>query len=123
MRLIYGLGRLVVGGFFLYNGLNHLTHVDAMEGYAAAKNTPSPRFDVEASGTLLVASGASLALGIKPALGALGAIAFLAAVTPMMHDFWTQADPQQKQSEMIHFSKNVALLGAAIALLGAEFDA
>ncbi len=123
MRLIYGLGRLVVGGFFLYNGFNHLTHVDAMEGYAAAKNTPSPRFDVEATGTLLVTSGASMALGIKPALGALGAIAFLVAVTPMMHDFWTQTDPQQKQNEMINFSKNLALLGATIALFGAEFDA
>jgi len=123
MRLIYGLGRLVVGGFFLYNGLNHLTHVDAMEGYAASKNTPSPRFDVEATGTLLVASGASMALGIKPALGALGAIAFLVAVTPMMHDFWAQTDPQQKQNEMVNFSKNVALLGATVALFGAEFDA
>lgn len=122
MRLIYGIGRLVVGGFFLYNGLNHLTHVDALEPYAAAKNTPSPRFDVEASGALMLASGASLALGIKPALGALGAIAFLTAITPVMHDFWTQTDPQQKQSEMVHFSKNVALLGAIIAMFGAEFD-
>jgi uncharacterized membrane protein YphA (DoxX/SURF4 family) len=122
MRLIYGIGRLIVGGFFLYNGFNHLTHVDALEGYAAAKNTPSPRFDVQASGALMLASGASLALGIKPVLGALGAAAFLAAVTPMMHDFWTQTDPQQKQTEMIHFSKNLALLGATIALLGAEFE-
>lgn len=121
MRLIYGIGRLIVGGFFLYHGFNHLTHVDALQGYAAAKNTPSPRFDVEASGVLMLASGASLALGIKPALGALGAISFLAAVTPIMHDFWAQNDPQQKQSDMIHFSKNLALLGATIALLGAEF--
>lgn len=121
MRLIYGIGRLIVGGFFLYNGLNHLTHVDALEGYAAAKKTPSPRLDVEVTGVLMLASGASLALGIKPALGALGAIAFLVSVTPMMHDFWAQTDPQQKQMELANFSKNVGLLGAAIALLGAEF--
>jgi putative oxidoreductase len=122
MRLIYGMGRLLLGGYFLYNGFNHLTHVDALEGYAAAKNTPSPRFDVQASGVLMLASGASLAFGIKPALGALGVIGFLAAVTPMMHDYWTQTDPEKKQTEQIHFSKNVALLGASIALLGAEFS-
>jgi uncharacterized membrane protein YphA (DoxX/SURF4 family) len=75
MRLIYGLGRFMLGSFFLYSGFNHLTQVDKLEGYAAAKNTPSPRFDVEASGALLLAAGASMALGIKPRLGELGALA------------------------------------------------
>jgi uncharacterized membrane protein YphA (DoxX/SURF4 family) len=122
MRLIYGLGRFVMGSFFLYTGFNHLTHVDEMAGYAAAKNTPSPRFDVEASGVLLMAAGASLAFGVKPKLGAAGALAFLAAATPMFHDFWTQQDPQVKHAEIAHFSKNVALMGAAVALLGADGD-
>lgn len=120
MRLIYGLGRAVLGGFFLYNGINHLTHTDALAGYAAMKNTPNPKFDVSASGALMAASGASLLLGIKPVLGALGAIAFLTAATPMFHDFWNQTDPQQKQNDQIHFSKNLALLGAVLAILGAE---
>ncbi len=122
MRVIYGLGRFVLGSFFLYSGFNHLTHVDEMAGYAAAKNTPSPKFDVEASGVLLLAAGASLAFGIKPRLGAAGAAAFLAAATPIFHDFWAQSDPQQRQSDAVHFSKNVALLGATIAVLGAEGD-
>jgi putative oxidoreductase len=120
MRVIYGLGRFMLGSFFLYSGFNHLTHVDELAGYAAAKNTPSPRFDVEASGVLLLAAGASVAFGLKPRLGAAGAAAFLAVATPVFHDFWAQSDPQQRQNDMIHFSKNVALLGSAIALLGAE---
>jgi uncharacterized membrane protein YphA (DoxX/SURF4 family) len=116
--MIYGLGRFVLGSFFVYSGFNHLTHVDQMQGFAAAKGSPNPRFDVEASGALLLASGTSLALGIKPRLGALGALAFLVAATPMFHDFWTHTDPEKKQSEMIHFLKNLALMGAALALLG-----
>ena len=122
MRLIYGIGRFVLGGFFLYNGFNHLANAEALAGYAAAKKTPNPRFDVEATGALMVASGASLAFGLKPRLGAAGIIAFLAAVTPMMHDFWTHTDPGQRQAELINFSKNIALMGAALALLGAEED-
>jgi putative oxidoreductase len=38
----------------------------------------------------------------------------------MMHDFWTAQDPQQRQNDMIQFSKNLALLGAALALIGVE---
>ena len=37
-----------------------------------------------------------------------------------MHDFWTQQDPQQKQAEMVNFSKNLALLGAALVMVGLE---
>ena len=120
MRAIYSLGRFMLGGFFLYSGFNHLVHVDAMAGYAAAKKTPNPKFDVEASGALLMASGASLVFGVKPRLGAAGALAFLAAATPVFHDFWMQSDPQAKQQEQVHFLKNIALMGAALALLGAE---
>lgn len=120
MRVIYGLGRAVLGGFFLYNGINHLTHTEALSGYAAAKQVPNPELSVQASGALLAAAGASLILGVKPTLGALGVLGFLAITSPQMHDFWNVQDQQQKQAEMIHFSKNVALMGAALALIGAE---
>jgi putative oxidoreductase len=120
MRILYGFGRAILGGFFLYNGIGHFTSLDSLTGYAAAKNTPSPRFDVAASGVLLAATGASLVFGMKPRLGALGAIGFLAIATPMMHDFWAQKDEQARQHELTNFLKNTALLGASVALLGAE---
>ena len=34
-----------------------------------------------------------------------------------MHDFWTVDDPETQQNEMINFLKNVALLGASLAIL------
>jgi hypothetical protein len=37
-----------------------------------------------------------------------------------MHDFWKQQNPEQRMSEMINFTKNVALAGAAAALMGVE---
>jgi hypothetical protein len=37
-----------------------------------------------------------------------------------MHDFWNANDPQQRQNDMINFSKNMALAGAALALSGVE---
>jgi putative oxidoreductase len=118
MGIIYGLGRAIFGGFFLYNGINHLTNPEALEAYAAAKQVENPHLSVKGSGILLTAAGAALLLGIAPRLGALGVAGFLAAVSPQMHDFWNAQDPGQKQGDMIHFSKNMALLGAAIAFAG-----
>lgn len=79
-----------------------------------------PEQAVTASSILLLLGGASVLLGMKPKLGTAAIIAFLASVSPMMHDFWTQKDPSQKQNEMIQFSKNMALLGAAVALMGVK---
>jgi uncharacterized membrane protein YphA (DoxX/SURF4 family) len=120
MRIIHGLGRAIFGGFFLYNGINHLKNAEALAGYAAAKQVENPLLSVKASGVLMTAAGAALALGLAPRLGALGVAGFLAAASPKMHDFWNVEDPGQRQSEMIQFSKNMALLGAAIALLGLD---
>jgi uncharacterized membrane protein YphA (DoxX/SURF4 family) len=75
---------------------------------------------VLASGALLVAGGASLILGLKPRYGALAIIGFLASASPLFHDFWNAKDPGEQQNNMIQFSKNMALLGAALALMGIE---
>lgn len=120
MGFAHALGRLVFGGFFLYNGINHFKNRKALEQYAAFKKLPQPDLAVVLSGAALTISGASLVLGLKPRLGALGVLGFLAAASPTMHDFWNQEDAGQKQNEMIHFSKNIAMLGAALALMGAE---
>ena len=118
MRVLYGLGRAVVGGFFLYNGINHLANTEPMEGYAAAKQVPYPHLSVKGTGILMAASGASLLLGLKPKLGALAALGFLAVASGSFHDFWNVDDEQQKQAELIQFSKNLALMGALLSYTG-----
>jgi uncharacterized membrane protein YphA (DoxX/SURF4 family) len=40
--------------------------------------------------------------------------AFLAGVSPQMHAFWKEAEPQARMSEMINFTKNIALIGGAL---------
>ncbi len=79
-----------------------------------------PELAVAASGAMLIAGGASIVLGMGPKLGTLAVIGFLAGVSPVMHDFWTAQDPGKRQNEMINFSKNMAMLGAAVALLGVD---
>ncbi len=122
MRLVYGAGRAVFGGFFLYNGINHLRNAAALEGYAAAKKLPNPHLSVVGSGVLLTAAGTGLVLGVAQKAAALGVAGFLAVASTKMHDFWNVEDPGQRQAEQIQFAKNVAMVGAALALLGASSE-
>lgn len=120
MRLPYVLGRLVFGGFFLYSGINHLVQRKQMAQYVASKNVPAPDVAVTATGIALTLGGASLVLGIKPQFGAAAVAGFLLGVSPVMHDFWHIEDPEKRQGEMINFTKNMALLGGSLALMGVE---
>ena len=120
MKAAFLVGRLVFGGFFLYNGINHLKQLKPMAQYAGAKKVPVPEVVVAVSGVALIAGGASILLGVKPKLGAAAIAGFLAGVSPVMHNFWTIEDPNQRMQEMTNFAKNLALLGGALALMGME---
>ncbi|KAK9807744.1 hypothetical protein WJX72_007864 [[Myrmecia] bisecta] len=53
-------------------------------------------------------------------LGALMLLAFTVTVSPIMHNFWDVKDENAKQVDMIQFFKNVAIIGALLAYLGAK---
>jgi len=120
MKAPFLLGRLVFGGFFLYSGIHHFVDRKMLAQYAAAKKVPVPDVAVMASGAMMIMGGASILSGVKPKWGALAIMGFLAGVSPMIHDFWSHQDPNQRQAEMVNFTKNLALLGGALALMGVE---
>lgn len=120
MRVPFLLGRLVFGGFFLYNGIHHFKQSRELSQYAGAKKVPKPDIAVKATGAMLIVGGASILLGVKPKVGTIAILAFLSGISPVMHDFWNQEEPQQRMNDMVNFSKNVALAGAAMALMGVE---
>jgi len=120
MKSLFVIGRMVLGGYFLYNGINHIRNHAMLSQYAGSKKVPVPEAAVAVSGAALLIGGASIALGIKPKLGALAIVGFLGAVSPVMHDFWRAEDPAQRMNDMVNFTKNMALLGSALALMGVE---
>ena len=120
MKAVFLIGRLMFGGFFLYNGINHLKERKSLAQYAQTKNVPLAEAAVAGTGVVLIAGGASILLGIKPRLGTAAIAGFLAGVSPVMHDFWRVNEPNQRMNEMINFSKNMALIGSALALMGVD---
>ena len=120
MKAPFLIGRIMFGGYFLYAGINHFLQTRELAQYAGAKHVPKPDVAVRVSGATLAIGGTSILLGLKPKYGAAAIIAFLAATSPWIHNFWAQEDPQARQADMINFAKNLALLGAALALAGIE---
>ena len=117
MRAVFVLGRAIFGGYFAWSGLNHFLEEKQLSQYAAAKGVAAPDVAVTGSGALLVAGGLSVLAGVRPRQGLAAIVAFLIPVSMQMHRFWDVDDPQQRMNEMINFTKNMALAGAALMMM------
>lgn len=73
--LLY-LGRILFGGYFLFNGFNHFKMIEMMSGYAKSKGVPAPKAAVAFSGLLLLVGGAAVLLNIYPVIGFISLILF-----------------------------------------------
>ena len=71
---------------------------------------------------MLVLGGLSVLLGLFPVVGLVLIVVFLLPTSVIIHNFWTVEDPQARAAEQINFLKNLALAGAALALVYGAAD-
>lgn len=114
---LFRVGRALFGGVLALNAVDNLRNLEERVAYAEAKDAPAPEQSVPLISSGLLFGGLGVALWQRPATAAAVIAGFLASVTPVMHDFWNYEDDEQKQQELVHFLKNTALLGAAIAFM------
>jgi putative oxidoreductase len=122
MDIVVLTGRILFGAFFIVSGINHFQNLVIMSGYAQSKNVPFARLAVIVTGVMLVVGGASVLLGIVPIVGLTVLILFLLSTLITVHDFWNMKDPQQRAAEQVNLLKNVALIGASLALMYGASD-
>jgi uncharacterized membrane protein YphA (DoxX/SURF4 family) len=118
MDIVFFIGKVFFGGYFVYNGVSHLTNLKASTGYAISKGVPMAKFGVIVSGLMIILGGGSVLANFHMKLGLILIGAFLVVITFMMHQFWKEKDPMGKMTEKIQFTKNLALLGATLMFLG-----
>lgn len=119
MDIAFLIGRILLGGYFIYSGYNHFANLEGMTGYAKSKNVPNPKAGVILTGLMLIVGGASILLGVQMILGMILLVVFLLGVTFMMHAYWKIAEPMgARTAEQINFSKNLALVGALLMMIG-----
>jgi uncharacterized membrane protein YphA (DoxX/SURF4 family) len=111
------LSRIILGLYFIFNGVNHFRSLNALAGWVQSKKVPAPKFMVVLSGLLLLIGGLTILLGDYVEVGVVALTLFFLPVTFVMHDFWKETDPQMKMMQMINFMKNLALWAAILALL------
>ena len=116
-RILFFVGRALVGLFLILMGMNHFGNLQQMTVNVAEVGLPAPMVAVIISGVLLVLAGVSFLLGFQPPIGVLAAALFFVPVTLVMHDFWAIQEPMARQEEMMTFLRNFALFGATLMFL------
>ncbi len=114
MEIIFIVGRILLGGYFLYSGYNHFANLDHLAGYAKSKNVPMAKEAVGFTGLMMLFGGATVLTGIGMTVGLIVLVVFLGVTSVMMHPFWKVTDPNARMTEQINFTKNLALAAYSV---------
>ena len=79
--ILFLAGRIIVGLFYVTSGINHFRNLKMMVAYAKSKKVPLPGLAVPTTGLMLLAGGASVLLGLYPAVGSAIIVLFLLPVS------------------------------------------
>jgi uncharacterized membrane protein YphA (DoxX/SURF4 family) len=101
---------ILLGVFFLVNGINHFYNTDVLKKYASKRGLFSPKLMVQLSGILLLLGGLSLVSGFFTLYGIIGLCVFLITATFTIHTFWTEKERNSRLNESLHFTKNLVIL-------------
>jgi putative oxidoreductase len=111
------LGRVLLGTIFFMSAVgNKIPNFDQVAGVMGSVGVPSPRFLLAGAIVFLVAGSLSVMLGFRARLGAGLLLTFLVLATYYFHPFW-KFTGQEQQMQMIHFMKNLALMGTMLFVM------
>ena len=83
---------ILLGLFFMLNGVNHLFNTHIYEEYAHKRGLISPRLMVRISGVALIFGGLSLMSNFAMIFGIIGLSIFLIIASFTIHKFWQESD-------------------------------
>lgn len=114
MDIVLLVGRILFVYIFISSGIGHIRKRKMMAGYAGQMGLPAPGLFVPLTGIQLLLGSAMILLGVWADAGALLIALFLLPTAFVVHPYWKKDDPQERQGDMIHFQKDIALLGATL---------
>lgn len=119
MDVLFLIGRILFVLVFLGSAVAHFTNTGAMAGYAQSRGLPAARPAVLLTGAQIAIGALLVLLGIWMDLGFILLALFLLGTAFLIHSFWRDKDPSMRFNEQTQFMKDLALAGAAIAMLAA----
>ncbi|RWC28071.1 DoxX family protein [Mesorhizobium sp.] len=110
------LGRLLLGGAFVFAGLRNIQNEAFLTGLMAARGMPQARLSLWLGIVLQIAAGLLVIAGLWTAFAATVLLLFLIVATPLFHNFWDHQGPE-RASRINGFVGNVALSGGFLTLI------
>lgn len=116
MTTAFLIGRIIFGLYFVMFGYMHLKDRKMLTDYAKSKRIPAAGLAVVITGLLMLLGGLGVIFQQYVYISLIFLLVFLIPVSFTMHQFWKETDPQRKMSEMVNFTKNMALIGAILMM-------
>jgi putative oxidoreductase len=109
------IGRILIAVIPMVSGLFKLAGYSQIVGFAAAKGLPMPNVAIACAAAVELLGGLAILLGFKARVAAWVLFLYLIPVTLVFHNFWKMQGMEQ-QDNMIHFLKNLAIMGGLLLL-------
>lgn len=110
------VGRILMAAIFVLSGFNKFTGLAGTAAYIASKGLPLPQLLAIGAAILEVGAGTLLLVGWKARWAAAALFLFTAIAALFFHNFWA-VPPEQAQNQMIHFMKNLAMMGGLLYIV------
>lgn len=111
--------RLLVAPIFLASAALKTTNWEFFLGYTESTGLPFASALLAASIAVELAGGTMLLTGYRSRLAAAALALYLVPTTLIFHQFWA-ADPTQVTTQLLEFTKNLAVIGALLGVAGAR---
>ena len=112
------LGRILLCTIFFMSAVgNKIPNFRAVAKVMEAKGIPAAPIMLVGAIVFLIVGSFSVILGYKARIGATLLLIFLVLATYFFHAFWKETDPKAAQEQMIHFMKNLSMMGAMLLII------
>ncbi len=107
------VGRILIALIFIFAGFGKISGFEGTVGYIASKGLPLPQLAAIGAIIIELGGGIMVVLGWKTRVAAAALFIFTALTALFFHNFWA-VTPDQAQNQMIHFMKNISMMGGLL---------
>jgi putative oxidoreductase len=114
-ELLLLIGRLLLGGIFVFAGIRHLFIIPMVSQVMALRGVPAPWLVLVAGTAFQIAAGLLLILGILVPIAAAGLVIFTIAASIMLLNFWSM-EGAAREGALNGWVSNLGVVGGLLAV-------
>jgi putative oxidoreductase len=114
-EVLFLIGRVLLGWYFLIDGLGKFPNIAPFVGYVTSLGVPSPYIMAWVGAIVEFLLGFTLFFGVATRYGALLGILFVLVATALAHRYWEYPTPAQL-GQYVNLMKNSVILGGLVLI-------